>query len=301
MNKILKVFFFIFLILFISNCKKKKKDNWWWLLFLLNQPTESTQSFSSNQNPNSTPMIEKKLNGIIVMNIYPNTGNPNSADYQAWDKLKNSANSFYIVVIYPPSNLDNIDYDTVINELNTKNAMPIANVDTNYSNESISTVKQKIDNLIQYYSIKGFFINQVPTLIGKYDSSTNTFTSYFNYYQEIYQYIKSKDSNLKVVLNHGSIPDTAYFSIADINVLFLNQQNYLDQFFSNWEGLPWKSLFSYEDFAIIVKNLNPADIDSTIYKAKKNLIFNLYFTDQNDFNVFPSDSFWNSLKNYYGN
>lgn len=301
MKKIIKISLFIFFILIILDCKKKKKDNWWWLLFLLNQSNENTQSFSSNQNPNSTPMIEKKLNGIIIMNIYPNTWDSNSSDYQAWDKLKNSVNSFYIVVIYPPSNSDNNDYDTVINELNTKNAIPIANVDTNYSNENISNVKQTIDNLLNYYTIKGFFINQVPTLIGKYDNSTNTSTSYFNYYQEIYQYIKSKDSNLKVVLNHGGIPDTAYFSIADINVLFLNTQAQLTQFFTNWEGLPWKSIFSNEDYAIIVKNFNLSDIDSTIQKAKNNLIFNLYLTDQSDFNVFPSDSFWNTLKTYYGN
>ncbi|MCS7204231.1 MAG: spherulation-specific family 4 protein [Leptospiraceae bacterium] len=308
-----KILFLLVLLQVFSvlSCKKTKKNQWWLLLLLNQNHAEETTTaiqtieFSVNQeNPVSTNQSSKKLKALVMMSIYPAMWQEDDQEPKKyWIKLISAANSNYYVIVYPPYDQENSDYTDALGRLALKGAIPIAYVDTNYGNVNKEDVKTKIDGLFYNYSgkVRGIYFSRVSSLYAKYNPDTGEIEHLYEYHKELYDYVKSRYPNSFVVLGHGSIPDTSYFSIADINLLFVETESMLEGFFTKWNSLPWKSLFQNEDFAIVVRNVQLENINSIIQRSKEKNIYTIYLSNKGNFEEFPDDEFWNALIINYGN
>ncbi|WP_457565105.1 spherulation-specific family 4 protein [Caminibacter sp.] len=142
--------------------------------------------------------VEEKKQLIIPAYFY---------DPSLWDNVKSSDFSG-VVIINPDNGVGEYSsyWDDIINSIQNKN--PIGYVYTKYGERNLSDVENEIDKWLENYKIRGFFIDEVNG-------------SNFNYYQEIFRFIKSK-GNYKIVLNPGSEINESFFNIADIVVIFEN-------------------------------------------------------------------------------
>ena len=134
------------------------------------------------------------------------------------------------IVIVNPSNGDfNNTEDVFVDEINKthqKNNLAIGYIYTKYWNRNLDEVKKRVDDWLKYYpNIDGIFLDEVSDEGSKLD-----------YYTKIYNYIKSKNPNLIVVLNPWTTPDKWYFNIADKIVVFENPcSDYNNYTMPEWE------------------------------------------------------------------
>lgn len=184
-------------------------------------------------------------------------------DTAKWKKVSTVSNDEIIII--NPSNGpgDEIDenYKNFLKTLSDK--VPIGYVFSNYSKRSLEDIKKDIDKWLLFYpQIRGFFIDEV--------SEDN-----FNYYKQIFDYIKSK-GNYLVVLNPGTIVDDNYFDISDIVVVYEDNKK---EFAKYCDKFPQKS-------ALIVFNANKDDMKKLV-EAKCRYIF---ITDEefNNYSDLPS-------------
>jgi len=175
-----------------------------------------------------------------------------------WNEVATYQNE---IVILNPSNGpgDNIDdtYQSLITKLNNNNDLAIGYIYTKWGNRDINEVKADIDKWLNFYNIKGFFVDEAST-----DKAN------LNYYQELNNYIKSK-GNYFIVLNPGTMPDDGYFDIADNIVVFENNVKKLNSNICKTQK---------EKSSIIVYDANETQMKNVIkaYKCK-----NIYVTDDN--------------------
>jgi len=118
-------------------------------------------------------------------------------------------NSHSAIVIVNPNNGDFSKTEDIfkeeIKDTKEKNNLPIWYIHTWYGKRDISAVENVIDNWLKYYpNIDGFFLDEASNNKDELD-----------YYTKLYNYIKTKNPNLVVVINPGTTPDEWYFNIAD--------------------------------------------------------------------------------------
>jgi hypothetical protein len=142
-----------------------------------------------------------------------------SYDADLWEKVIN-LDASVVAIVNPNSGVgDTVDpfYEEVINDLINNGKIPIGYVHTSYGDRDIEEVKAEVDQWLEFYpNIKGFFIDEAS-------SSAEDLA----YYEELYNYIKSKGAYL-VYLNAGTFPNEAYFNIADNIVIYENDPTYFD-------------------------------------------------------------------------
>jgi hypothetical protein len=128
-----------------------------------------------------------------------------------WERVEN-ASIDEIAVINPsngPGSSVDENYADFIKALVNNGKKPIGYVYTKRGERDISEVEDDIDTWISFYpQIKGFFIDEAASGVDKLD-----------YYEKLKDYIKAK-GNYFIVLNPGSMPNAAYFSIADNIVVY---------------------------------------------------------------------------------
>ncbi len=129
-----------------------------------------------------------------------------------WDKLISLNIDGLIAIINPDSGVGitkSLFYENVINNLIIFNKTPIGYISTNYGGRNIYAIKNEVDRWLVFYpNIKGFLIDEVSGSINDYQ-----------YYREIFSYIKSK-GDFFIVLNVGAYPNETYFNIADNIVIY---------------------------------------------------------------------------------
>jgi len=172
-------------------------------------------------------------------------------DMDKWNKIIN-INNDEIVIINPlngPGEAKDNNYKNLINSLVKNKKVPIGYIFTNYGKKDINDIKNQINRWINLYpKIKGFFFDEVKN-------------GNFNYYKEIYDFIKNK-GNFLVVLNVGTKPDKNYFNIADIVVVYEGKDKEYTKFCNDF---PQKS-------ALVMFNINKEDMKNLI-NAKCRYIF----------------------------
>ncbi len=182
-------------------------------------------------------------------------------DTTLWNKLISLNIGGLIAVINPNNGVGatkSLFYEDVINKLIIANKTPIGYITTNYGSRSINDVKNEVDKWLTFYpNIEGFFIDEVSGNINDYQ-----------YYEEIFFYIKSK-GNFFTVLNVGSYPNESYFNIADNIIVYegdiINLNTYV------CDSYPNKS-------SIIVYNGTETDMKNIIKNSNCNYV---YITDDN--------------------
>jgi len=125
-----------------------------------------------------------------------------------WDKIK-SDNAVLIVNPHNgPGDEVTTHYKTITDDLNSSKKTALGYIYSSYGKRDIDILKGDIDRWLEFYKIDGFFIDEASKHIED-----------FEYYENIYNYIKSKGDYL-VFLNPGTIPDEDYFFIADNIVVY---------------------------------------------------------------------------------
>ena len=158
---------------------------------------------------NNTQTATKSVDTILI----PLYSYPVGQYSQEWEKLYNfNTNKKVFVVVnvdHGPSTQPDSNYADAISRLKTKGFYVIGYVHSSYANRDINLVKTDIDRWLQFYPnmIDGFFIDEVA------DQS-------YNYYANVYSYVKSKSQNMYVILNSGTVVDISYWSISDKIVVF---------------------------------------------------------------------------------
>ena len=204
-------------------------------------------------------VVEAEKRGLIIPAYFYNQS--------LWDKVAN-ANIEEIVIVNPangPGSLVDENYVNFIKDLVNNYKKPIGYVYTKWGDRDIELVKDDIDTWLRLYpEIQGFFVDETSNNATKID-----------YYKDIYNYIKSKGKYF-VVLNPGTMPNTAYFSIADNIVVYEGDV----------KNLPNEACKSYADkSSIIVYGADEAEMREIV--SSKHCEF-MYITDDNNTNPYDS-------------
>ena len=197
--------------------------------------------------------------------------------YDLNKKLEQIHNS---IVIVNPSNGDFVKSEDVfrdqINKSHNGWNLAIWYIYTKYGQRDINEVKSRIDSRLKNYpNIDGFFFDEVS------DSKYRV-----PYYEELYKYVKAKNSRLIVILNPWTTPDEKYFRISDNIVVYENPC-------SDYENYKQPDrLKKYPNYKISYLGYNCSDdqYKSLVAKYGKYIF---YFTDDGaDWNP------WDSLSKY---
>ena len=180
-------------------------------------PTSDNSTEEKDENNTDTCQKVDKPEGLLIT-LY-------REESSVWEKVVN-LDAYDIIAVVNPDNGpgDTVSplYQEVVSDLVANVKTPIGYIHTDYGNRSIDEIKAEIDKWIELYpEIKGFFLDTVS------DNKTH-----FDFYKEIYDYIKSK-GNYIVVLNIGTYPDESYFEIADNIVIYEGEPNDFDSSLCN--------------------------------------------------------------------
>jgi hypothetical protein len=126
-----------------------------------------------------------------------------------------------------PGTARNTQYVAAIKNLRTAGGRVIGYVSTSYAKRSAEVVKAEVEHYCSWYEVDGIFLDEFTN-----DSNANHLT----YYAELYQYIKTKGTNLLVIGNPGTNTREAYLtrSCADALVTFENGAGYSNYVADGW-------------------------------------------------------------------
>lgn len=242
-------------------------------------PTQITQV--------SQPNHSDKLQILLPLYIYPNWYDQ---DKYLWKQVVLAAQKVSIVAIINPNNgpdrsPPNSDYQQGIKDLHQAKVKIVGYVYSNYSNRDLQAVKSDIDLYLNYFNVDGIFIDEVASTKEKLD-----------YYQQIYQYIKSKSKQHQVILNPGTDLDEIYLRqpVADIAVIFENYQRE----WKKYHPPTYIKNYSPQHFAVLVHTTaNSKLMKSTLDRAAKYQLGYIYVT--NDSTDTPNHNPWDSLPSYW--
>jgi len=184
------------------------------------------------------------------------------------------------IVIVNPWNWDFEKAQEVFNDMIEKthknDNLAVWYIYTLYWKRSLSTVKKRIDNwLKEYPSIEWFFFDEVSSSKDELE-----------FYTEIYNYVKSKNENLIVILNPWTTPDKWYMNISDNIVLY---ETYCERY-SKYKQPTWINQYANSRFSYLWLRCSQSQYDNLSNKYKNYI---QYFTnDWNDSNT------WDSLSKY---
>jgi len=249
---------------------------------LLTSNTSTNTNTNTNTNSNTI-----KNNVIIKQNNYPKIDLSSYKtiipaywwDYKLNEKLSELAEKSAIVIVNP-SNWDfNKTEDIFIDEINQtqkNNNLAIWYIYSKYWKRDLNTIKKSIDNWLNYYpNIGWIFVDE-----------TSNLKSDYNFYKEIFNYIKSKNKNLVVVLNPWTNTDESYVNISDNIIIYENPCWEYD----NHKNSDWINKYSKDHFSFLWYKCNKSEFSNLSNKYRDYIN---YFTDDwNDWNP------WDSLSNF---
>ena len=223
---------------------------------------------------------------LIPLYSYPNWYDPEA---YIWDDVASTNSQIPITAIINPANgpgscPPNVDYQHGLNDLREAGITILGYIYTSYGERDIEDVKRDIDQYDQCFDIHGIFLDEV------YGGSCSA--ERCEYYQELYEYVKSRPNLDAVICNPGTQASECYLShpACDTTVVF-------EGYSSSWpEYEPCTYVTSYppERFAMIAHSVPDVDtmkahIDLTVARN----IGYVYATDDTLPNPYDSlPSYW---------
>jgi Spherulation-specific family 4 len=249
--------------------------------------SDSILGITEQKMLNTTSNRNSKLQILLPLYIYPNWYDKNK---YAWKQVIAAAKKVPIVAIINPNSgpnnaPPNTDYQQGIKDLHQAGVKIVGYVPSNYSSRDIQSVKTDIDLYAKYFKVDGIFIDEAASSIEK-----------ASYYQQLYQYIKSKSIAYKVIINPGVNLDETYIKqgVADIIITFENYQK-------NWNSYTvakYQKNYPAQKFAALVHTTaNRKLMRSTLDRAIKNNLGYIYITD--DSTNTPNKNPWDTLPEYW--
>jgi hypothetical protein len=244
---------------------------------------------------------DPKLQILLPLYIYPNWY---ERDKYVWKQVVLAAKKVPLIVIINPNNgpngtIPNSDYQQGIEDLHQAGIKIIGYVPSNYAKRDLQAVKVDIDIYLKDFKIDGIFIDEAASTEDK-----------FAYYQQLYQYIKSRSLSNKstkeslpiAIANPGTDIAEIYFKqpIADVTVTFENYQ----KVWNNYHPPTYNKSYSPQHFAALVHTTaNRKLMKSTLDRAVKHNFGYVYITndsidtvDRNPWNSLPE--YWQAQVNY---
>ncbi len=224
---------------------------------------------------------------LLPLYIYPNWYEPES---YVWSDVARAAEQVPIVAIINPNNgpdgnPPNRDYERGLKDLRQSDMTILGYVYTKYGDRPIEEVKQDIDLYHNYYDVDGIFLDESASNLKQLD-----------YYQKIYNYIKTKTNLDQVIINPGTHTDEDYLTrpAADTSVIFENNS----QAWEGYEPKSYVSSYKTKRFASLIHSVPDATtMKSHIDHCVARNIGYIYVTDDS-----PTGSDgdpWNSLPSYW--
>ncbi len=230
---------------------------------------------------------QAKLQILLPLYIYPNWYDKNK---YAWKQVIIAAKKVSIIAIINPNSgpnnaPPNTDYQQGIKDLHQAGIKIVGYVPSNYSNRAIQAVQADIDLYTTYFKVDGIFIDEAASSPDK-----------SNYYQQLYQYVKSKSNSYNVIINPGVNLDEKYLSqgVADIVVIF---ENYYKDWNNYGQVKQSKSHPAQKFAALVHTTANRKLMKSTLDRAVKNNLGYIYIT--NDSTNTPNKNPWDTLPEYW--
>ena len=167
------------------------------------------------------------LTAIVPAYFYPSNNSP-------WDDLNAAAARIPVTAIMNPGSgpgtFQDNNYVTAVNSLRAAGGKVIAYVYTQYGSRSSAVVKADIDKYVNWYNIDGIFFDEM---------SNSGATGTLNYYQDLYDYVKTINPAWEVMGNPGTSTVESYLTrpAADSLLVFENEgANYPGYSPSSWNA-----------------------------------------------------------------
>ena len=173
-------------------------------------------------------------------------------------------------------------YQAVINNVRSNSGKILGYVPTTYGKRSEADIKSDIDKWFSWYSIDGIFLDEMQSDTG-----------YEQYYQNIYNYIKSKSLSALVVDNPGwcSSESCLYYNGNRVADVLCNFENGIG--IDNVTSASWASKYSSENFYMLPYNISSNNWQSTVDKAAAKNCGWIYCTGE----TLPNP--WSTLPPYF--
>jgi Spherulation-specific family 4 len=260
----------IFTTFLISNC------------FISNGTLAVTDQKIVNQTLN-----HPRLTILLPLYIYPNWYDKNK---YAWKQVIVAAKKVSIVAIINPNSgpnhaPPNTDYQQGIKDLQQAGVKIIGYVPSNYAKRDIQAVKADIDLYTKHFKVDGIFIDEATSTSDKAP-----------YYQQLYQYLKSRSRSYQVIINPGVNVDESYISqqVADVVVTFENHQKH----WNNYRLPVYNKKYLSQQFAALVHTTaNRKLMKGTIDRAVKYNFSYIYITNNSPDT--PKHNPWDTLPEYW--
>ena len=187
-----------------------------------------------------------------------------------------------------PDTTQNPDYVAAVNGLRAAGGKVIGYVSTAYTARGTNAVRTDIDRYFSFYAMDGIFLDELTD-----DADTN----HLNYYAALYQYIRTKGTNLLVVGNPGINTREAYLTrpCADVLVTFEVDTGYAAHVVDGWVTNHLARRFCHLPYNVV----SAATMTNDVNLAVARNVGWLYVTGDNGANPWDTlPSYWTNEVNY---
>lgn len=222
---------------------------------------------------------------VVPAYFYPSTTGSD------WDKLNVTAARTPTTAIMNPNSGPGVtkdpNYVRAVENLHLAGGKVVAYVSTVYSTRNINDVTNDILKYATFYKVDGFFIDEMTSDSGLYNS-------HILYYQSIYNFIKGLSRAYQVVGNPGTNTEEVYarLPLADKLVMFESNNN----IYSSYAQSGWQSNYPSKRFINIVYDVPQSAVQNVLQHAVSNNVGGIFITSGNGSNPYSAlPSYLNSL------
>lgn len=137
-----------------------------------------------------------------------------------WNAMNYAASRIPLIAIMNPNSgpgsSQSSSYISALASLHAAGGTVIGYTHSSYGARALADVEADIDTYISWYAVDGFFIDEM---------ANDANTADYNYYQTLYQYIKSKGAQYSVTGNPGANTQQSYLSIPTVDCLMIFESN----------------------------------------------------------------------------
>ena len=206
----------------------------------------------------------------------------------AWTRLEASAPTVGIAIINPnsgPGTSKDPTYAAEIARAHAKGIKIIGYVHTSYGARAGTSVKAEVNQYYSWYHVDGIFFDEASTSCAKK-----------TYYQALYNFVKTKSSVAKVIINPGTNTPECYITTADIIVNF--EDNY--SAYLVWKLSGWETKYPASRFWHLVIATPQSKLANAIALSKRRNAGWVYATPDvlnNPWDTLPPGPYWTSELN----
>ena len=254
----------------------------------------ATERDEAAENPTSTLAECSNLQMLVPLYIYPYWWHP---DLYVWDEVATATDQISITAIINPASgpgscPPNTDYQRGITDLLGGGVTLFGYVDTDYSSIPAISVTDQVNLYHQCFNIDGIFFDRV------YGGSC--IAERCDYYEALYNYVKSLSAAYEVVCNPGTQTGECYLSRPACDVVVIYEGHSIT--WPVYQRCTYVATYPPERFAMLVHSTPDTNtMKSHIDLAVARKVGYVYVTDDTDTQDNPYDalpSYWQAEIDY---